>query len=60
MLIQGKKLPLSLLKDQYTKGLTKGERLLQVESFGDTFGSKSKRKRPNLQLESMEDMVMKV
>ena len=60
MLIQGKKLPLSLLKDHFDKTTSKGERLLQIESYNDTFGPKSKRKRPNLISENLEDMLMKV
>ena len=40
VLLQGKKLPLSLVKDTYNKTLSQGERLLQVESFQDTFGKK--------------------
>lgn len=33
VLLKGKKLPLSLVKDTYNKTLSQGDRLLQVESF---------------------------
>ncbi len=33
ILVKGKKMPLSLVKEQFDKTLSKGERLLQVESF---------------------------
>ena len=60
MLLQGKKLPLSLVKDTYNKTLSQGERLLQVESFKDTFGPKMKRKRPNIAITDLESMVKNI
>jgi nuclear GTP-binding protein len=60
VLLKGKKLPLSLVKDTYNKTLSQGERLLQIESFKDTFGPKMKRKRPNIQLTDLEAMVKSV
>ena len=38
VLVRNKKLPLSLVKEAFANSTTKGERLLQVEGFGDTFG----------------------
>lgn len=58
VLIRNKKLPLSLVKDAFANSTTKGERLLQVESFGDTFGPQCKRKRPNLQTSSLAEMLL--
>lgn len=60
VLLQGKKLPLSLVKDSYNKSLSQGERLLQIESFKDTFGPKQKRKRPNIAISDLEAMVRNV
>jgi len=53
-------LPLSLVKDTLTKTLSEGDRLLQVQSFADAFGPNSKRKRPNLTMTAIEDMVAAV
>lgn len=58
VLIRNKKLPLSLVKEAFANSTTKGERLLQVESFNDTFGPQSKRKRPNLQTSSLAEMLL--
>ena len=55
--LKTKKLPLSLVKDTFHKTLTDGERLLQVQSFGQTFGPKNQRKRPALLATSMEDLM---
>ena len=60
VLLQGKKLPLSLVKDTYNKTLSQGDRLLQIESFKDTFGPKQKRKRPNISITDLEQMVKNV
>jgi nuclear GTP-binding protein len=60
VLLQGKKLPLSLVKDTYNKTLSQGDRLLQIESFKDTFGPKQKRKRPNIAITDLEAMVRNV
>jgi len=48
------------VKDTYNKTLSQGERLLQVESFKDTFGPKMKRKRPNISITDLEAMVRSV
>jgi NGP1NT (NUC091) domain len=53
-------LPLNLVKDAFNKTLSKGDRLLQVEKFEDTFGPLSRRKRPNMGTSSMLDMINKV
>ena len=55
--LRTKKLPLSLVKETFHKTLSEGERLLQVSSFNDTFGPKSRRKRPNIQLTGLDEMV---
>ena len=58
VLVKNKKLPLSLVKEAFTNSTTKGERLLQVESFNDTFGPASKRKRPNMNTSSLAEMLL--
>ena len=55
--LKTKKLPLSLVKETYYKTLSEGERLLQVSGFGDVFGPKSRRKRPSLQLQGMDELM---
>lgn len=55
VLIKAKQLPLSLLVES-TKKSSKVD-LLELESYADTFGPKSKRKRIKLNAESLEDMV---
>ena len=54
VLLHRQKLPLSLLTDS-----TKVSRmhLLETESFSDTFGGKTQRKRPKLQAGSIEELV---
>jgi nuclear GTP-binding protein len=59
VLVRNKKLPLNLVKEAFSHSTTKGERLLQVETFGDTFGPGSRRKRPALASTSLADMLMK-
>jgi nuclear GTP-binding protein len=58
VLVKNKKLPLSLVKEAFQSTTTKGERLLQVESFHDTFGPTSRRKRPNMHTSSLAEMLM--
>jgi len=58
VLVRNKKLPLSLVKEAFTGSTTKGERLLQVEGFNDTFGPKSRRKRPTIGTTSLAEMLM--
>ena len=60
VLVSGKKLPLTLVKDTLNKTLSQGERLLQIESFQDTFGPNRKRKRPAIPTTDLEEMVRNV
>ena len=60
VLVKNKKLPLSIIKETFDKTLTKGQRLLQIETFQDTFGAKMKRKRPNLAITDLEAMAKEV
>ena len=55
--LRTKKLPLSLVKETFHKTLSEGERLLQVSSFNDTFGPKSRRKRPTIQLTGLDELM---
>jgi len=50
---------LSLVKDAFPGSTTKGERLLQVESFQETFGGSSRRKRANIGTSDLAEMLMK-
>jgi len=58
MLIKNKKLPLNLVKDAFHKTTSKGERLLQIESYSDTFGPMSRRKRPNIGTSNLSELLM--
>ena len=58
MLVRNKKLPLSLVKEAFSKSTSAGERLLQVESFNDTFGPASRRKRPTMNTSSLAEMLL--
>ena len=58
--LKSKKLPLSLVKESFNKTLSEGERLLQVQSFGHTFGPNSRRKRPNLQIQGIDALMANV
>lgn len=49
-----------MVKDTYNKTLSQGDRLLQVESFKDTFGPKMKRKRPNIAITDLDTMMKTV
>ena len=60
MLVKNKKLPLSLVKDAFNKSLSKGDRLLQIEKFEDTFGPLSRRKRPTVGTSSLDDLLNRV
>ena len=60
LLIRNKKLPLNLVKDAFNKSSSIGERLLQIETFNDTFGPSSRRKRPNMGTSNMDEMLEKV
>ena len=50
----------SLVKEAFNNTISKGERLLQVETFQDTFGPNSRRKRPNIGTSDMNEMLDKV
>jgi len=58
--LRTKKLPLSLVKETFHKTLSEGDRLLQVSTFNDTFGPKSRRKRPNLNLQCNDELMAHV
>ena len=58
--LKTKKLPLSLVKETFNKTLSEGDRLLQVSPFSSTFGPKAQRKRPNLQLQGMDELMANV
>lgn len=60
VLVKNKKLALSLVKEAFNNTISKGERLLQVETFQDTFGPNSRRKRPNIGTSDMNEMLDKV
>ena len=60
VMLKAKKLPLSLVKETYNKTLSEGERLLQVSSFQHTFGPASQRKRPNMKLQGLDDLMANV
>ncbi|OBZ83799.1 Nucleolar GTP-binding protein 2 [Choanephora cucurbitarum] len=57
VLLKQNKLPMSLLQDS-----TKHTRMhiLETDSFGNTFGSKAQRKKPKLNIGSMEEMMSQV
>jgi len=52
-------LPLALVKDAFNNSTTQGERLLQIESFKDTFGPTSRRKKCNVGTSEMDEMINK-
>lgn len=60
VLVKNKKLPLSLVKDAFNKSSSRGERLLQIERFEDTFGPLSRRKRPTVGTSNMDELLNKV
>ncbi|KAG1144665.1 hypothetical protein G6F37_004573 [Rhizopus arrhizus] len=57
VLLKQNKLPMSLLQDS-----TKHTRMhiLDTDSFGNTFGSKAQRKKPKLEIGSMEDLMSRI
>ncbi|KAI8069998.1 NUC091 domain-containing protein [Gongronella butleri] len=57
ILLKQNKLPMSLLQDP-TK--TSRMHILETDSFANTFGNKAQRKRPKLNIGSMEEMMTKV
>jgi len=59
VLVRNKKLPLNLVKDAFNKSTTQGERLLQIETFQDTFGPTSRRKKCNIGTSDMMEMLSK-
>lgn len=58
ILISGRKLPVSLLTGADIKA-SKNVKLLDIESFQDTFGTKAKRKKPKVTAFSYEGIVKK-
>jgi nuclear GTP-binding protein len=58
ILISGRKLPVSLLNGADIKA-SKNVKLLDIESFQDTFGKKAKRKKPKVGAFSYEALVKK-
>ncbi|CAM0137949.1 GTPase required for pre-60S ribosomal subunit nuclear export and maturation [Umbelopsis sp. WA50703] len=57
MLLRQNKLPMSLLQDPTKQGRM---HILDTESFTRTFGSKAQRKKPKVNISSLEEMVEKV
>ena len=57
VLVRNKKLPLNLVKEAFMKTQSKGEQLLQIETFQDTFGPMRRRKRPNIGTSDMGEMI---
>lgn len=58
ILISGRKLPVSLLKGNDIKQC-KNVRLLDIESFEDTFGQKAKRKKPRVGAYTFDSLLEK-
>ena len=58
ILISGRKLPVSLLKGADIKS-SKNVRLLDIESFEDTFGAKARRKKPRITSYNLDSLVEK-
>ena len=59
ILISGRKLPVSLLKGNDIKS-SKNVKLLDIESFEDTFGAKSRRKKPRIGAYTMNALLENV
>eukprot|EP00375_Theileria_parva_P002595 XP_765275.1 hypothetical protein [Theileria parva strain Muguga] len=57
-IIKRSKLPMSLLTDTNIK--IDNSKILSIESLEDTFGRKSRRKRPKLQVSTIEELVTDV
>jgi len=57
MLLRQNKLPMSLLQDPTKQGRM---HILDTESFANTFGGKAQRKKPKVNISSLEEMVEKV
>lgn len=57
VLLKQNKLPMSLLQDPEKQGRM---HILETESFASTFGSKAQRKRPKLNIGSMEELMSRV
>ena len=58
-LLKTNKLPMSLIRDEKPNGLKqhKAKMVVETQSFKDTFGPKSQRKRVKLGLSSFDDLV---
>ncbi|KAI8144477.1 NUC091 domain-containing protein [Fennellomyces sp. T-0311] len=57
ILLKQNKLPMSLLQDPTKQGRM---HILETESFSTTFGNKSQRKKPKLEIGSMEELMSRV
>lgn len=57
LLLKKRSLPMSLLSDPVKENKV---RLLDIETYEDTFGPKSRRKKIKLNLNSLEEMADKV
>ncbi|CEP18961.1 hypothetical protein [Parasitella parasitica] len=57
VLLKQNKLPMSLLQDSAKQGRM---HILETDTFGNTFGSKAQRKKPKLNIGSMEELMNRV
>ncbi|KAJ9115103.1 GTPase required for pre-60S ribosomal subunit nuclear export and maturation [Naganishia vaughanmartiniae] len=56
VLLRRNKLPMGLLEDESKNASGKRAHITEVEPFNDTFGPKAQRKRPRLDIGSMEEL----
>lgn len=56
VLLRRNKLPMGLLEDESKNASGKRVHITEVEPFNDTFGPKAQRKRPRLDIGSMEEL----
>ncbi|KZS93189.1 NGP1NT-domain-containing protein [Sistotremastrum niveocremeum HHB9708] len=56
VLLKRNKLPMSLLDDALNPNSQKRPHIVETEPFGDTFGPKAQRKRPRLDVGSIEEL----
>ncbi|KAL7319631.1 GTPase required for pre-60S ribosomal subunit nuclear export and maturation [Mucor circinelloides] len=57
VLLKQNKLPMSLLQDSAKQGRM---HILETDTFGNTFGNKAQRKKPKLNIGSMEELMTRV
>jgi hypothetical protein len=57
VLVKNKKLPLNLVKEAFNKTISKGEQLLQIETFAETFGPMRRRKRPAIGTSNLDELL---